>query len=140
MQVPRLFPISALVVALSLTTVMATAADQNPAAAGQQNLPAEKMEAKLRGITLEKVEIVDAPLGDVLQFLRQQAAKQKMPVNIVNTLSKEQTDNLKITLSLQNVSLYDALRYIARIADLQLELDENAVLLTAAKRRSTPAR
>lgn len=81
---------------------------------------------------------VDAPLDQALRFLRDAAAKgpQKFEVNIVSTVPQDAA--LKVTLSLKNISLYDALRYVTQIAGVKLEIEENAVVISRAGAGARP--
>jgi hypothetical protein len=96
---------------------------------------------KLRAVNLGRLEIKDAVLSDVLDFLRKAAADspQEFQVNIVNTIGGE-SGSVKVSLLLNSVSVYDAIRYVARIAGVQCEFEENAVVFSPPKPVTAPAR
>jgi hypothetical protein len=96
---------------------------------------------KLREVILPRLDFADLPLSEAVAALRKAAAEspQKFPVNIVVVPDLMTDVDLKVTLSLNNVSLFDAIRYIAMIVRLQCLFEENAVVLSRGE-VNAPAR
>lgn len=80
-----------------------------------------------------RIEMREAQFDDVLDSLReasQSADPEGVGVNIV--YQGPDTDDLpQITISLRNVSLKDAIRYITEAAGLSYRIERNAVIITS---------
>lgn len=94
--------------------------------------------AKLKGMVLSQVEFQNTSLNEVVNQLMRHARETdpgKKGINIVIEAGKEPDVDgaLKalptVTLSLRNVSMYDALRFIVRATGAQIEYDPSAVIL-----------
>ena len=96
-----------------------------------QGKPANKLEERLKQTVLETVDFRDAELRDVLAFLKD-AAGPKQPVNFVLVPPRADTEQPQITLTLDHVSVYDAIRYTAMVTGSEFRIDENAVVITPA--------
>jgi hypothetical protein len=84
--------------------------------------------ANLKKVILPKVEFNDASPKEAFEFVAQQVQKQtggKQTVNVVWMVPEGQEK--KITLKLQSIPAFEALRYIGDAAGLQLEYDTFAV-------------
>jgi hypothetical protein len=103
--------------------------------------PPGPYERKLREVILPRLDFSDLPLSEAVAALRKAAAEspQKFPVNIVVVPDLMTSVDIKVTLSLNNVSLFDAIRYIAMIVRLQCLFEENAVILSRGE-VNAPAR
>lgn len=98
---------------------------------------------KAHGIILPKIEFREATLAEALDFLRAKAKEldpDKSGVNIVltpgiDTVRLGNTDmrpaDARITMSLTNVPLDDAVRYVTGLAGLKLRVEPNALVLEA---------
>ena len=75
-----------------------------------------------QAIVLPKVVFQNATIEEVVDYLRTKG------VNIILKKSAED-ESPKVTLSLANVPLLEALRYSAELAQLQLTADDNAIVL-----------
>jgi hypothetical protein len=75
-----------------------------------------------QAIVLPKVVFQNATIEEVVDYLRTKG------VNIILNKSVED-ESPKVTLSLANVPLLEALRYSAELAQLQLTADDNAIVL-----------
>lgn len=88
-------------------------------------------------ITLPKVVLEEAPLPTVLQFLQAKSLEldpDKKGLNfILNAPGDPAPDTVRISLSLREVPLSEALRYVAELANLELRYDDDAVVLFREK-------
>lgn len=108
------------------------AGDQPPPAGGAA-VPAAMTAPALRAakIVVPSLELVEAPLPDVVEFLLAKSREQdpeKKGVNIVLQLPPEAKPPA-ITLNLRDIPLLDALQYVARIAGMELATDERTIRL-----------
>jgi len=95
--------------------------------------PATKsaLETRADKIILPSVQFREATLAEALEFFRVKSRDLDPAKTGVNILLKPGGDEkLKITMSLQNVPISEALRYCAELARHKLSADENAFLLT----------
>jgi len=83
-----------------------------------------KLEHKLRDTPLDNIQFEGAPLMEVVDYLSEAG-----DVNIVVTDSVQKT-NLKITLRLKNIPLYDVIRYVAEVIGIGFRIDDHAVVIT----------
>ncbi|MBL9155308.1 MAG: hypothetical protein JNK37_22690 [Verrucomicrobiales bacterium] len=85
-------------------------------------------------IVLPQVEFAGAPLPSVLQFLQNRSLEldpEKKGLNLIlNAPGEPLADEIKITLTLRNVPLSEALKYVAALSRLKLRYDEDAVVLS----------
>lgn len=89
--------------------------------------------AALKKIMLPKVDFTDASAREAFEYVAQQVQKQtggKQTVNVVWMVPEGQ--DKRVTLSLQNIPAFEALRYIGEAAGLQLEYDNFAVKIKPA--------
>lgn len=96
--------------------------------------------ANLKKVILPKVEFEDASPKEAIEFVAQQVQKQtggKQTVNVVWMVPEGQEK--KITLRLQNIPAFEALRYIGDAAGVQLEYDTFAVKIKPAEPSTAPA-
>jgi RNA polymerase sigma factor (sigma-70 family) len=89
--------------------------------------PPSPYERKLCEVFLPRLELADLTLSEAVAALRQAAAEspQKLPINIVVPADAEG----RITLSLNNVPLCEAIRHVAMIFRLQCLFEEKVVVL-----------
>lgn len=92
------------------------------------------MLAKAQAMRVAKLEFREATVTEAVEYLRRKSVEldpEKKGVNIVlkAPLNLEKT---KVTLSLTDVPLLDALRYLANLAALVVEPEDSALLLRAA--------
>jgi hypothetical protein len=96
--------------------------------------------ANLKKVILPKVEFQEASPKEAFEFVSQQVQKQtggKQSVNVVWMVPEGQEK--KVTLSLQNIPAFEALRYIGDASGLQLEYDNFAVKIKPAAAAPAPA-
>ena len=86
---------------------------------------------KLQKLIIPRIEIQEANIVDVLNFLRETSASMdtegKTGVNFI--LAANVTAVPPLSLRLRNVSLLDTLKYITDIANLSYRIDNNAVII-----------
>ena len=86
--------------------------------------------ARAKGIILPKVMFNEASLEECTEYLQVKSADLDPAHQGINIVLKAGTDKAtKITLSLMNVSLLDALNYLAQSANLQLEAEASALVI-----------
>lgn len=84
--------------------------------------------AALKKINLPKVEFQEVTAKEAFNYISQQVRTQtggKQTVNVVWMVPEGKEKN--VTLSLQNIPAFEALRYIADASDLELQYDNFAV-------------
>jgi hypothetical protein len=93
--------------------------------------PRNVTEEALKKLILEKVELREASLADALEFLKQkgtQLSEGKVAINFVLQLD-EQTQNAKVTISLQKVPFAEVLRYVGELAGVNFTYQPYAILV-----------
>jgi hypothetical protein len=102
--------------------------------AGAKSRGAAATLAKAQAMRLAKLEFREASLAEAVEFLRKKSVEldpEKKGLNIVLKAPPNLVQT-KITLSLRDVSLYDAARYVANLGALIVEPEESALLLRVA--------
>ena len=87
-------------------------------------------EKQLQALILPKVQLQDATLGSVLEFLKNQATKNsdgKANVNFVVQLPEEMVKTKAVTLSLTNVPFTEVLRYLGDLAEITFTYEKYAI-------------
>jgi hypothetical protein len=103
------------------------AAGAPPAAAAAPESPAM---IKARSLIVPTVDFRDATIDEAVDFLRVRARgldPEKVGVNIV--VNAAGIPDLKISLTLKNVPLSEALRYVAELSNLSLRAEPDALVL-----------
>jgi len=88
-------------------------------------------QAALQQLIIPKIDVREASLAEVLEFLRQkgtQLSNNKVAINFVMQLD-EQAKGTKITLALQNVPFTEAVRYIGELANVQFSYERFAIVV-----------
>ncbi len=96
------------------------------------------MTKKVRGIMLPEVKLHDATLQEAVGFVARQAREADPAKQGINIVVKGATQ-ARITMNLTNVSLFDALQNIARLAGMSLQIEPRAVALAPARGNPSPA-
>lgn len=89
-------------------------------------------EKALRAVILPKVEFREATLGSALEFFRQTVAKAtegKQAVSFVPQIPEEQLKTQLVTLSLTNVPVTEALRYLGSVANVTFTYEKYAIVM-----------
>lgn len=100
---------------------------------------------KLDDTVIRELNVRDAPVTDVIEFLRtesEKASTDKTPVNIV-WQAPESSKAAKVTLNLHNIPFADVLKYVTESAGLRYRTDAHAIViykpLPTAPKDSAPA-
>ncbi|MEP6670695.1 MAG: M56 family metallopeptidase [Chthoniobacter sp.] len=95
---------------------------------------------KAERIIFPKIEMREAPLAEMLDYLRTKATEldpDKTGVNIV--LQPGTESDARITVSLVNIPLIEALRYTASLAGLEVRAEPNALILAPPAKAAAAA-
>lgn len=87
-------------------------------------------EARLRRLIVPRVTFEGAQIDEVAAFLRQQVAllePGRTPINFIPRIAAD-TPKSDVSLSLENVPMYDVVKYAAQVANLKFRVEEYAVL------------
>nr|ACO70944.1 hypothetical protein [uncultured Verrucomicrobiota bacterium] len=99
---------------------------------GQAGKPAASVaEARIKQVTLPKIEFREATLAEAAEFFRQkcnQVLGPDKPVNIVLLLSDE-AKGRKITFNLSNIPASEVLRYMAQQGNVEVSYDQFSVVI-----------
>ena len=96
----------------------------------QQNPPAD-LRHRLGQIIISEVNVREAAVGDVIDYLQREGQKltaEKFPINIV-WQAPEESKTAKVTLILRSVPLTDALKYATEITGLRYRVEAHAVVI-----------
>jgi hypothetical protein len=98
-----------------------------------QQKAGSSLSAALKKIILPKVEFQEASAREAFDYVVQQVQKQsggKQNLNLVWMVPEDAEK--KVTLSLQNIPAFEALRYIGEASDLEIQYDTFAVKVRPA--------
>jgi general secretion pathway protein D len=99
-----------------------------------EEIAIEKMTARLQGITIPSLDFRDANIKDVVLFLtetcrRLDASKQGVNILLLGMEGSAAADQNNITISIRDMSLYEALQYIVEMASLKFDVQPKAVAI-----------
>jgi hypothetical protein len=109
-----------------------TATKPAPPAAGKSTAAKKASE-----IIIPVLDTKDATVAEVVEFLRLRAQALDPSKVGVNLILKEDGDaqSAKITLSLKEIPLSEALKYVAQLAGLEIEATEFAIILKSREKK-----
>ena len=90
-------------------------------------------ERQLAGLIVPKVQLKEATIGSVFDYLKAQASKLsdgKIAVNFVLKLPEEAIKTQTITLTMNNAPFTEVVKYVAELANLNVQYQKFAVLVT----------
>ena len=90
-------------------------------------------ERQLAALIVPKVQLKDATIGSVFDYLKTTAGKLsdgKIAVNFVLKLPDEAIKTQTITLSMNNAPFTEVVKYVAELANLNVQYQKFAVLVT----------
>lgn len=101
--------------------------------------------ARLKSITIPKVEFVDTPIEDALAFLQMRSReldtgeedRAKKGVNII--LAGDEIREARLTLKMSNAPLSEILRYVAELAGGGMKVENSAVIIGPGETTARPA-
>ncbi|MAS95338.1 MAG: hypothetical protein CMO55_19230 [Verrucomicrobiales bacterium] len=97
----------------------------------KNNLGRNDLEGELAKIIIPQLSFSEAPIGDVLDFLAtktEQLSQGKTVVNFIYKGTSEQRENTKITLTVRNVPVTEAIRYVGQLSRTHFSFEEHAVV------------
>jgi tetratricopeptide (TPR) repeat protein len=98
-----------------------------------QNLgPKNDLEGRLSRVIIPEIAFADAPIGDVLDYLAsrtQEITKGETVVNFIYKGTPEQRTGTPITLSLRNVPLSEAIKYVGELSRSKVKYEPHAVVI-----------
>jgi hypothetical protein len=97
----------------------------------QQRNASASLRRRIEGVIVPEVNVREASVSEVIDFLKEQAqtlSANKSPVNVVWE-APEQTKTAKVTLSLHEVPLTDALKYVTESVGLHYRVDAHAIVI-----------
>lgn len=95
--------------------------------------PKNETEAIIAKIIIPEINLTDAPIGDVLTYLSDRAGELtsgKVVPNFIYQGTGEQRQNTLISLSLRNVPMTEAIRYIGQLSRTDFRYDAHAIVAT----------
>ena len=101
-------------------------------AVSDEELAIERMTARLQGIIIPSLDFRDANIKDVVLFLTETCRRLDKSGEGVNILLLGMGDSMvadqnNITISIRDMSLYEALQYIVEMASLKFDVQAKAV-------------
>lgn len=90
-------------------------------------------ERQLAAVIVPKVQLKDATIGAVFDYLKSTAAKLtegKVVVNFVLKLPEDAEKTTAITLNMTEVPFTEVVKYVAELANLNVQYQQYAVLVT----------
>jgi hypothetical protein len=97
--------------------------------------PKNDLEGKLGRIILPEVNFAEAPLGDVMDYFSSRAQEISQGQIVVNFLYKgtsEDRAKTLITLSLRNVPMNEAIKYVGQLSRCRIKYEPHAVIIDPA--------
>ncbi len=98
-------------------------------------------EKLLAGLVVPKVQLKDATIGAVFDYLKTTAGKLsdgKIAVNFVLKLPEDVIKTQTITLNMTNAPYTEVVKYVAQLANLNVQYQQYAVLVTPQVVAVTP--
>lgn len=75
------------------------------------------------------IQAAGTGLNDVLKTIKEQARESDKNIKGINVMNISGDASKKLTLSLKNLSVYEALRYTCIAGDIKMKLDRSAVVI-----------
>jgi hypothetical protein len=93
--------------------------------------PKNDLEGQIAKIVIPQISFTDAPIGDVLQYLTSRAEEitgGKLVPNFIYKGTPEQRQNTTISLTLKNVPMTEAIRYVGQLSRTRFSYEEHAIV------------
>ena len=100
------------------------------------------IERQVASVMIPQIQFRDATLGSAVDYLKKAADKQtggKVAVNFVVKLPPEQITTQTVTLALNQVPFTEAVKYLASVANLDVEYQQYAIVLKPKNGESASA-
>jgi tetratricopeptide (TPR) repeat protein len=94
--------------------------------------PKNDLEGKLAKLVLPEINFVEAPLGDVLDYLSARAlalSEGQLVVNFIYTGSPEMRAETVLSLSLRNVPMNEAVKYVGQLTRSRVKYEPHAIVI-----------
>jgi hypothetical protein len=96
--------------------------------------PKNDLEGRLARIIIPQIAFAEAPLGDVLDFFSVKAEEisgGQTTVNFIFNGTPEQRSGTLITLSVRNIPMTEAIRYVTQLSNTRAKYEPHAVVIDA---------
>lgn len=93
--------------------------------------PKNDIEGQLAKLVLPEINFTDAPIGDVLNYLTTRAeelSKGEVVPNFIYKGTPEQRQGTTLSLSMRNVPMTDAIKYIGQLTRTRFIYEEHAIV------------
>tara|TARA_R110000850_G_scaffold167905_4_gene292925 strand:+ start:5212 stop:5835 length:624 start_codon:yes stop_codon:yes gene_type:complete len=93
--------------------------------------PKNDIEGQLAKVIVPQINFSEAPIGDVLDYFAARAeelTEGKFVPNFIYKGTPEQRQGTLITLSLKNVPMTEAIRYVGQLSRTQFRYEEHAIV------------
>ena len=97
----------------------------------ENDLGKNNLESQLKKVIIPEINFKDAPLGDVLDYFAARAEELsggKIVANIIYKGTPEERKNTLITLSVRNVPMTEAIRYVGQLSNTNFRYEQHAVV------------
>ena len=95
----------------------------------ESELAVDKMVERVKAIQIPSLDFRDADIRDVVLFLTETCRRQDSEGINILTLGMDEMMSGSITISIRDLSLFEALQYITEMASLKFEVQANAVAI-----------
>ncbi|MEN8256071.1 MAG: hypothetical protein ABFR33_11450, partial [Verrucomicrobiota bacterium] len=92
----------------------------------------ERVVARLKAITIPKLDFADAGIGEVVRFFAETSRKQGGEDVDILLVGTESASGNNVTISVSDMSLYEALQYVVEMAALKFEVKPGLVVIMPA--------
>ena len=91
---------------------------------------AEKVVARLKAVTVPQYDVAEATVEEVVQFFAETSRKAGSGEDIdILLVGMEKASANNITISVENISLYETMQYVMDLASLKFEIRNNLVVI-----------
>lgn len=101
--------------------------------------PKNDLEGRLSKVIIPEINVSEAPLGDVLDYLSSLATDRSggsLALNFLYKGSAEQREGTLISLNLRSVPMSEAIKYVVQLSGSTVRYEEHAVVITPSSAAS----
>lgn len=94
---------------------------------------ARTMQRRLEQVTIDSINLDNASLSSVVDYLAQKVSdstEDDLAVNFVLNMPREEADNRRVTITLNQIPFLEALTYITNLAGVQYRVEAHAIVVT----------
>jgi len=102
----------------------------------------KQIQDKLTSIIIDLIQFEDVSFASAVDFLRHKSKEldpEKKGVNIILELTPDELKDKTITMTLENVPLREAIKYICGSANLDFQIDKSGIVIIRKKNNSSEA-